>query len=336
MLESVLSLLPEPLHSQIRRLPRDVLSGLEELRIRAGRPLEIGFSGDYAFVTAGGEPTRSHLRAFIPDRELCRKLIDILTCHSVYALEEELKRGYITIRGGHRVGIAGGAAVEQGKVKFIKDIASFNIRIARQVIGVGAALLPGLVDVPNQTICHTLIVSPPQQGKTTLIRDLARLLSSGEWPNGLPWRGKKVGIVDERSEIAGCEAGVPTFDLGPRTDVLDRCPKAEGMMMLIRSMSPEVLVVDEIGTAEDAEALKEAIKAGVRVLATAHGADLAELACRPTFREMIAGNLFERFVILRRSGGGTPEMKLCAADGSQLVRVAAGAAAAWQKGMTPC
>ncbi len=126
-----------------------------------------------------------------------------------------------------------------------------------------------------RSIHHTLIISPPQQGKTTLIRDLARLISRGEWgANNVSTSGKKVGVVDERSELAACVKGVPRFDLGPRTDVMDGCPKAEGMMMMIRSLSPDVLIVDEIGRPEDADAIHEAVHTGIRVVATAHGAEL--------------------------------------------------------------
>ncbi|RLM59977.1 stage III sporulation protein AA, partial [Halorubrum sp. Atlit-9R] len=139
--------------------------------------------------------------------------------------------------------------LDNGSVRGIRDIGAFNIRVAREVIGASVHLLPKLVDRVRKTLHSTLILAPPQQGKTTLVRDIARSVSYGLWPmhEGTGWQGRKVGIVDERSEIAACVRGIPTFDVGPRTDVMDACPKAEGMMMLLRSMSPEVLIADEIG-----------------------------------------------------------------------------------------
>jgi stage III sporulation protein AA len=243
----------------------------------------------------------------------------MLTQHSLYTFEEELRKGFITVAGGHRVGLAGRTVLEQGKVKLLKDISSFNIRIAREHTGCAVKILPYVVDASSfGGVHHTLIVSPPQQGKTTLIRDLARILSSGTAaaegaPSMVPSpispvsrspqtlaleRGYKVGIVDERSEIAACARGVPRFDLGPRTDVLDGCPKAEGMMMMIRSMSPELLIVDEIGRPEDATAIHEAIHAGICVIATAHGLNYADISRRPVLKELLADEVFTRIVVL--------------------------------------
>lgn len=193
-------------------------------------------------------------------------LLNKISHFSIYTLEEELKRGYITIEGGHRVGLAGKVILEQGKVKAIRDISSFNIRIAREKVGIAQTLIPRIY---RDGWLHTMIIGPPQTGKTTLLRDIARIISSGDQGSGLP--ASKVGIVDERSEIAGCVNGIPQMTFGNRIDVLDACPKAEGMMMMIRSMSPEVLVVDEIGRHEDAEAIMEAVNAGIKLIMTTHG-----------------------------------------------------------------
>lgn len=309
MHHSVFAVLPASLHQLIRRLPDDILRFLEEIRVREARPLEIVYRGRYGFVCAQGAVLDQPFGAYHPSRDDCLKLLDLLTNHSMYTLDEQLKRGYITIRGGHRVGFAGRTVLEQGKVKQIKDISSFNIRIAREVRNAGSSLLPYLLDRASHRIHHTLIVSPPLQGKTTLIRDLARLISCGDFrPPGIQRGGFKVGIVDERSEIAACVKGIPHFDVGPRTDVLDSCPKAEGMMMMIRSMSPDVLIVDEIGTKEDAAAIHEAIHAGIRVVATAHGNDLADIRRRPMLAGLLERRVFSRFVLLGKSQGpGTIE-----------------------------
>jgi stage III sporulation protein AA len=300
--------MPRLIKSAIHLLSDDVRNTLEEIRIREERPLEIVFNGQYGFVTALGKVSRNPQEAIHPTREDCAKLLDVLTNHSVYSYEEELKRGFITIAGGHRVGLAGRTVLELGRVKHIRNISSFNIRIAREVMDCGKQVLPALLDQKLQRLHHTLIISPPQKGKTTLIRDLARLISYGYWGVQTNLRGLKVGIVDERSELAACARGVPTFDLGPRTDVLDGCPKAEGMMMMIRAMSPDVIVVDEIGREEDAAAILEALHAGIRIIASAHGHDLDDISKRPVMKDLIANQVFSRYVILHNEGG-TPAVQ---------------------------
>lgn len=303
-LANVMKFLPPAIGRLLGQLPHSMLTELEEIRVREGRPLEITHKGTYHFVDPEGNRTTDADRAYRPNREDCRWLLEMLTNHSVYSLEEELKRGYITVTGGHRVGLSGKTVLEEGKVKHLREIASFNIRIAREVPGAAAPLLPKLADTALGMLHHTLIISPPQQGKTTLIRDIARLASSGyRDETGFALKAMKVGIVDERSEIAACIQGVPSFDVGPRTDVLDGCPKAEGMMMMIRAMSPDVIIVDEIGRPEDATAIHEALHAGIRVVATAHGHSVEDVRHRPMFRELVQDQIFTRFVVLRRTFG---------------------------------
>ncbi|RUS48058.1 stage III sporulation protein AA [Cohnella sp. AR92] len=299
-----MELFPSSLRTILGRLPDSAIESLEEVRVREARPLEIAYGGRFAFVTPEGAITDDDKAGYRPGREDCRAFLERVTDYSLYAVEEELKRGYVTVAGGHRVGLAGRTVLDGGRVRHLRDVAAFNVRIARARIGCAAPVLPALLDPLARSIRHTLLVSAPQQGKTTLLRDLARAISSGEWnhPSARSWRGRKVGIVDERSEIAACESGVPTFDLGPRTDVLDACPKAEGMMMLVRSMSPEVVVVDEIGRPEDADALREALHAGVRVLATAHASDLADVFERPVLSSLAREGMFGAYILLSRSG----------------------------------
>ncbi len=313
MLESILAVLPASIRRIVTALPREAAAQLEELRIREQRPLEMVAGREYAFLSAGGGMSGDPVAAYRPTSEDCRQILDLLTQHSMYSFSEELQRGYVTIRGGHRVGLSGRVVAEEGTVKRFRDISGFNIRLARERIGAGKTLLPCLMDSANSRIHHTLIISPPQRGKTTLLRDLTRLISKGEWPVPFTRGGFKVGVVDERSEIAGCHKGVPTFDVGPRTDVLDRCPKAEGMMMMIRSMSPEVLVVDEIGSRKDAESIREALNAGIQVIATAHGDHLEHVRKRPALRQLFAESLFSRYVIL--SGRQGTDFRFAVYDG---------------------
>jgi stage III sporulation protein AA len=314
---NVLQLLPAELQQLLGLLPGNVIDKLEEIRIREGRPLEIVHEGGYGFAGKDGQLRTSAEEAYKPTAELCRKLLERITNHSLYAMEEELKRGYITVAGGHRIGLAGRTVLESGIVRGLRDIGGFNIRIARDIAGVSDELLPQLLDPIKQTIRSALILAPPQQGKTTMIRDLSRAVSYGRWrhPAGARWPARKVGIVDERSEIAACVKGVPTFDVGPRTDVMDACPKAEGMMMLLRSMSPELLVADEIGRPEDGEAIREAANAGVAVIATAHAYDMDEARGRPVLRRLLDEGAFDVVVELRRMPGGRTQSRVMAIRG---------------------
>lgn len=306
MLTKVAHLLPAELTELLERLPEAAKKELEEIRVREQRPLEIVSGGRSWFAAGDGTLSESPGQAYKPSQHLCRKLLEKLTNHSLYAMEEELKRGFITVAGGHRVGLAGRTVLEGGSVRAIRDIGGFNVRLAREVIGAADRLLPRLADRQRRSIASALVIAPPRMGKTTLLRDLARSVSSGHWGSAelAAWPGRKVGIVDERSEIAASVRGVPTFDVGPRTDVMDACPKAEGMMMLLRSMSPEVLIVDEIGRTEDAEAIREAGHAGVSVIASAHAHNLDEARGRPILRSLLSEGMFQFAVVLSRSGAG--------------------------------
>jgi stage III sporulation protein AA len=286
----------------ILNIPAPLLDQIEEIRIRINQPIEVVFGNQSYFLSENG-----HLQkdpdGFLATLDDGEKILNLISRHSLYALEEELKRGYITILGGHRVGIAGKVVVEGNGVELIKHIRFFNFRVARPLPGVSERLLPYVLEQCQPL--NTMIISPPRCGKTTLLRDLIRLLSTGKRGS---FPGCRVGVVDERSEIAGCLDGLPQYDLGPRTDVLDACPKAEGMMMLIRSMSPQVIACDEIGSKADAEAILEALHAGVKVIVTAHGSNVDDIRHRPGLRPLFDSSIFERFVVLsHREGAGTIE-----------------------------
>ncbi|WP_379966415.1 stage III sporulation protein AA [Ectobacillus sp. sgz5001026] len=283
-MREVMELLPKVVQSLLQMEEKE---GIEEIRLRISKPLECIVRGKPRFYT------------YTVTQEDAVFVLNKLSQHSLYTMEEELKRGYVTLQGGHRVGLAGKVITEKGTVKMIRDVSSFNIRVARQKIGVAKPLLPYLY---NNYWLNTMVIGPPQTGKTTLLRDIARTISMGSDTIS----SYKVAIVDERSEIAGCVKGVPQHDLGLRVDVLDACPKAEGMMMLIRSMSPDVIVVDEIGRQEDSEAIQEAIHAGVQLIVTAHGYNWEDVWKRPSIRELMELGVFERFIELsRQKGPGT-------------------------------
>lgn len=302
----ILPVLPVNIRYMISALPGPILDSVEEIRIRQGKPLVLGLSLGDIFVSQEGKPTRQAVEAYHVTAVDMENLIDLISGSSLYALEEELRTGFITLPGGHRAGITGRAVLDGGKVRTLKNLSCCNLRVSREVAGAASGLLPHIVNKRNGGIYHTILVSPPRCGKTTILRDIIRQISSGV-PD-LLYPGLTVGLVDERSEIAGCYKGVPQRDVGIRTDVLDGCPKAEGMMMLLRSMGPQVIAADEIGRREDVDAMEEVLNAGVKILLTAHGSSLAELAERPVLSRLIRSKMIERYVILGRSrGAGTVE-----------------------------
>ncbi|NLY43490.1 MAG: stage III sporulation protein AA [Clostridiaceae bacterium] len=289
----------------LKRIPSRLLQPVEEIRLRTCRPLMLHDSTTGWFVTYTGEFSDTEGNAYIVTPEDMQQTLELVSNNSIYAVQEELKNGFITIQGGHRVGIVGKTVVSDNKVSYIKDVSGINIRISKQIIGAADDVMRHIIR-KNGDVFNTLIISPPQCGKTTLLRDIARQLSYGV--KHLQFKGVKVGIVDERSEIAGCFKGVPQNDVGPRTDVLDACPKAVGMLMMIRSMSPNVLITDEIGTEEDLIALRQVMNAGVKIITSIHGYSRQDILRRPYLGKLLAENIFEKVIVLGRSKGtGTIE-----------------------------
>ena len=315
-IDNILIKLPESMRDRIEKLPAQTLQQLEEIRIRTNTDTLLISGGREYSLRDGDEITAEVLE------EILNRLLD----YSYYAYEEELSRGYITIEGGHRVGICGRVTLENGQVHLIKDVSSLNIRRSREITGasekiLGAVLSPAKApaeSVPNagifagcrdekspapsdlfgvcpsaadygrMVVRNTLIISPPKCGKTTMLRDLARNLSNA---------GFRIGICDERSEIAGCYDGKTSYDLGPRTDVLDGCPKADGILMLIRAMSPDVVMTDEIGKPEDAAAIRSALSAGVKIITTIHGSSFED-AAKSAVGSLITDHVFETLIFL--------------------------------------
>ncbi len=296
--------LPPRIRSMVEKLPFELLEQAEEIRLRHSRPLMLHWNDGEAYLGKSGVVGKAKDAHFVSGEDL-EKTLELISNHSLYAFEEELRQGYITLPGGHRVGLAGRAVVEKGKVKIFSNISGLNIRIARQIKGTAERVLPFLVDRATGRLFHTLIISPPQGGKTTMLRDLARLISDGV---GILGQGQKVGIVDERSEIAGSFRGVPQLEVGIRTDVLDACPKAEGIMLMLRSLSPRVIVTDELGREADADAVIEAIHCGVTIITSVHGSSLEEICNRPVIATLLQNSYFERLIFLSNAqGAGTLE-----------------------------
>lgn len=291
----VLPFFPATLRGLLGCLPANVWSGLEEIRLRVGKPLLLqGVTGE-VMLTADGRLTTNPASAYGVNEEDVARTVGLVTGSSLYAVEDELRQGFVTVVGGHRVGLCGRVVTEGGKVQTMKYLSGVNFRISREVRGAADRVLPLVISGPR-TIFHTMILSPPRCGKTTLLRDLVRQISNGV--PGFSFTGLTVGVVDERSEIGGCYRGVPQRDLGRRTDVLDACPKAAGMMMVLRALSPDVIATDEIGRREDVEALEEMLNAGVKILVTAHAASIEDLRGRPVLRYLLRRRIIERFIIL--------------------------------------
>jgi stage III sporulation protein AA len=270
---------------------------LQEIRLRINSPLIIIYGNKESFVTEDARFTDNPSKAVLITKNEIRETMEYISNYSLYAFEDEIKQGFITISGGHRIGIAGKIIIEDDAIKGMKHISFINIRLAHQVKGCADQVLPWLVDRQASGIWHTLIISPPRCGKTTLLRDIIRQLSNGS----RYLSGMSIGVVDERSEIGACYMGTPQNELGIRTDILDCCPKAKGMMMLIRSMSPRIIAVDEIGSREELEAIDYVIGCGCKLIATVHGSSIEDIKSKPVLSDLVKKRLFERFIILNNT-----------------------------------
>ena len=276
----ILIRLPSSIRQELEVLPNSVVAEIEEIRFRCGQNVRLQ-SGSLERII-------SHI---VTADDLVKTLNSLIK-YSYYAYEEDLAKGFITIEGGHRIGICGKAVVKNGQTSLIKEISSMNIRFAKEIKGCSDKIASYLVGGDGKPL-STLIVSPPGCGKTTMLRDIARSLSS---------RKIKVAICDERSEIAGMYNSQPSFDLGPRTDVLDGAAKAQGIQMLIRAMSPQVIITDEIGKSEDLEAASQCLSSGVALITSIHGSSQESLK-KSEIAPLINSGFFRNIIFLSNSKG---------------------------------
>ena len=277
----------------------------EEIRMRIGQPviLDAGQQEFYWDKSSGALIKDVH-KAYRASEKDLKEIVSYMSEYSMYAFEEEVRNGFLTIQGGHRIGIAGKTVCGQEGIKTIRQISFLNIRIAGEHKGCADEALPYIRK--GQSIYNTLIISPPGVGKTSLLRDCIRQLSNGTEE----YKGLKIGVVDERSEIAACYQGRPQNDLGCRTDVMDACPKKEGMLRLLRSMSPQVIGVDELGGKADYEAVEYTLHCGCRLLGTVHGTDMEEMQQKPYLSKWLEQGLFERYLFLEKDKQNKRRIKI--------------------------
>lgn len=284
--QEVFQILPLEIRNTMSKHHLDI-GKMQEIRLRVQQPILFRYDHQEYFLSKerGRESMKEKAQVFT--KEELRQAMEYISGYSLYAYEEQLRNGFITIRGGHRVGLVGSVVMEGGNVKTLKHISCLNIRIAHQVKECARNVYQRCQE--EGMLLSTLIISPPGCGKTTILRDLIRICSN---------QGQTVGVVDERSEIGAAYQGIPQNDLGIRTDLLDGCSKGEGMNMLIRSMAPEIIAVDEVGTKEDVEALFFCAFRGCTLLATAHGRSRESLLKNPYMEEALKKKMFQRYVIL--------------------------------------
>ncbi|MBQ8518399.1 MAG: stage III sporulation protein AA [Agathobacter sp.] len=306
MVKGLVTVFPTSIRPRMRKINWD---GLEEIRVRIGWPVELIYGNHNEWL--------GNYDSMI-DRQCLDEMLNYITGYSIYAMDEEIKQGYITFSGGHRIGITGHATYEalrdtkEHRITNIIDIGGLNIRIAHERKGCAEKIVPHLWK--NNSIYNTLFFAAPGVGKTTYLRDTIRILSNGEHQKACEensnGKGLKICVIDERSEIAACMDGQAQNDLGKRTDVLDACPKGIGMKMVLRTMSPDIIAVDEIGKEEEFELLEQMRCSGVKVLGTIHAGDMDEILRNPMIREGIKTGAIERFVELIRLDNGQRRFRI--------------------------
>ena len=284
-MEQILKTLPPRLREGFLAFSPADWGKLEEIRLRPHAPILLRFRD--------GERELSDLAVLPGELELILELASRASLHTVLP---QLRRGYLTLQGGHRLGVCGSVRLREGEIHAISPISSLDLRLARQVRGAGEELLSALC--PDGAFRSALILAPPGAGKTTLLRDIVRCLS-----DGAGCRPHRVGLADERGEVAALYRGEPQLDVGRRTDVMEGCPKAQALMLLLRGMNPRVLAADEITAPEDVAAMTNAAGCGVELLCTAHGWGREDLSRRELYRNLMKTGIFRTLITIQTVNG---------------------------------
>ncbi len=290
-MNNILKYFPDKIRDIIKKEIQETNSNLEEIRIRVDKPIILKFN---------------NLEKIVRYKVNSDEILNILQAvceNSIYSYQNQIANGFVTIKGGHRVGISGSCVIENGKVININYINSLNFRISRQILDCSKNILKHILNLKQNTVYNTLIVSPPGSGKTTILRDIVKQVSNGI--KHLNFQGINVGVVDERGEIASLYKGSPQNDIGIKTDVIENVSKSIGMKMLIRSMAPKVVVADEIGSFEDIEVINYAMCSGCKGIFTAHGLNLEDIYLNPVLRNLINAHIFEIIIFLSTKEKGT-------------------------------
>lgn len=261
-----------------------IIDELQEIRMRTDRPIILRLR-EKDFI----------LQYNIPQSEILQ-IVERLCENSIYAYKNQICEGFITVKGGHRVGLTGSCVIENGKIVNVKYISSLNFRIAREVLNCSTRVLREIIDIENKSIYNTIIVAPPGRGKTTILRDVIRRLSNGI--DEINFKGKTCGVVDERGEIAAMYKGVPQNDVGIRTDIIENVTKNQGIHMLVRTMAPEIIACDEIGGSDDIEAIHYALYSGVKGIFTMHGKNIEDIKNNRQIYELIENREIQKVVFL--------------------------------------
>lgn len=286
-IEEILIYFPNKLYQIFSNLFQEnpkALNDLQEIRLRADRPIILKLREKDLI-----------LQYNISQSELLGTM-ERLCENSIYAYKNQICEGFITVKGGHRVGLTGSCVIENGKITNVKYISSLNFRIAREVKNCSTRVLREIIDIENGTIYNSIIVGPPGRGKTTILRDIVRILSNGI--DEIKFKGKNCGVVDERGELAAMYKGVPQNDVGIRTDVIENVNKNKGIHMLIRTMSPEIVACDEIGSKEDVEAIHYALYSGVKGIFTMHGKNIEDIKNNKQIYELIENREIQKVIFL--------------------------------------
>lgn len=288
-MKEVLPYLPKEIRYKVEKVIVEDWLAVEEIRLRAGCPLTLGIWGESCFLTPTGGISNHESDAYCVSQEEVQSAFTAICENSVYAHMEEIRQGFLTLKGGHRVGICGKAVLEQGRIRMFREVSSLNFRIAHEIQGIANGVIDWIVR--GNRIVNTLLISPPQTGKTTFLRDVTRQISN---------RGFKTGVADDRGELGAMYAGILQNDLGAQTDVIDGAPKAEAILLLLRTMSPKVIISDEIAAKEDVDAICIAHGTGVSVIATTHGESVEEVKRRTLLKPLFSNGVFQQAILLQR------------------------------------